>query len=803
MPENDSLEQRAKESHVRHSDPAECGAACLHALIRYYGEDLDWPALNALATGGEHGTTLKDLHLAAQQLGFKSGAYTARIGNLMELKAPAILHLVRKNGSQQFAVCYGFTGTRFVVGDPEDGVRKIIPKQLADLWQSGALLTVEPSAEFSAILRKFNRRSSRTLREDPVKDAATRYSCRDVSVAQVGANQVLLSAGSTGEGMIVPSDEARVLLSFEKFYTVEQGLERMLRTSGGIAPGLLPKTPGGVPAVEQYRKMLTKKYRKRLVSFVQKGLLLSETQVLDRIRQVGETLVKQVPELLNITALGIPTGGRPENLRRAVTGYAENAGHFGRTLHLVIADDSCHTGHQQKTREAIGAIHTSPNIRLSYIDRERRRNYADQVADYLSMDVNLVRFALLGDPRCEFTAGAARNTLLLETAGNLSIQADDDTVCRLAPSPVGEDGLTLSSGAEVNQYWLYPDEDAVLRDVPFVDLDFLSLHEQALGRSPAVLVSTITQKAGKVTIEALRPEREASLGQPEVGVGVTFLGLIGDSAMGTHGNLARLFLDGASFRRLVADEAGYRQRLRTRYVRRAPAGTVLTDNPACMTMNIGLDQRAPIPPFMPVNRNEDGVFGSLHTLCCRGSWKGYLPYMLLHQPPDHREHPAQIARSVAPPRLNDLLRWIILGYESWPAGSDPGRNLQSMGRYLAEFGHLGKKDFSHGYRELTLHALGGYLMLGERRLLEHTDGPEYWKKDLEEYLSVYRSKICEDDFLIPWDLPGSREERLGLFQDLVRRFGELLIAWPDILSAARDLKARGIQPAVPVKEVHV
>jgi len=797
------LEQRADQSHVRRPDPAECGAACLQSLVRYYGEDLDWQTINALTGGGGQPVTLKDLHRAAQQLGFRCGAYTARLQNLMELESPAILHLVRETGSQQFAVCYGFTGTRFVIGDPEAGVRKIIPKQLAGLWQTGALLTLEPDAEFGATLRELKRQTRRPPTEAQTTDSATRYCCREVSPYQVGANQVLLLSQVTGAGTIVPSDEARVLLSFENFSTLEQGLERALRTPGGAAAGRPTATSGAATGAERYREMLVQRYRKRLETFVQEGLLCAEDDLLDRIRRIGEDLAGQIPDPPPIGALGIPTGGRPESLRRAVAGYAGNAGRHGRTLRLVVADDSRAAGQQSANLHALRATAESPGIRLSYIDRERRTAYAGVLAEHLEMDPDLVRFALLGDPRCAFTAGAARNALLLETVGELSVQADDDTVCRLAPSPAGEQGLTLSSGAEVNEHWFYPDADTTLRDVQYEDPDFLSLHEQVLGRSPAVQVATAAEESGSVALRALRPEREASLGQPGTVAGITFLGLMGDSAMGTHGNLARLFLDGESFRRLVDDPATYRQHLRTRYVRRAPAGTVLTDSPACMTMNIGLDQRHLVPPFMPVNRNEDGVFGSLHTLCCRRSFKGYLPYMLLHQPPDHREHPPGIAAGVAPPRLNDLLRWIILGYEGCPAGPDAGRNLQSLGRYLTDFGYLDGKDFFHAYRELTLRALGGYLMLAERRLLEHADGPEYWKKDLEEYLAVYRGKICADDFFIPWDLPGDREERLALFQELVRRFGALLIAWPDMVAASRELRAREIRPAVPVKEVRI
>lgn len=57
----------------------------------------------------------------------------------------------------------------------------------------------------------------------------------------------------------------------------------------------------------------------------------------------------------------------------------------------------------------------------------------------------------------------------------------------------------------------------------------------------------------------------------------------------------------------------------------------------------------------------------------------------------------------------------------------------------------------------------------------------------------------EPTFGIPTDLLPRRtaEDALALAKHLVHRFGELLIAWPDMVDAATSLRAKGIQLAQP------
>ena len=65
-------------------------------------------------------------------------------------------------------------------------------------------------------------------------------------------------------------------------------------------------------------------------------------------------------------------------------------------------------------------------------------------------------------------------------------------------------------------------------------------------------------------------------------------------------------------------------------------------------------------------------------------------------------------------------------------------------------------------------------------------------------LAVFREALPRKEYVIPTDLnacfgPEAARER---FRRLVLQFARLLQAWPDIVEAARDLRAQGVRLAV-------
>jgi hypothetical protein len=219
-----------------------------------------------------------------------------------------------------------------------------------------------------------------------------------------------------------------------------------------------------------------------------------------------------------------------------------------------------------------------------------------------------------------------------------------------------------------------------------------------------------------------------------------------------------------------------------------------------MSYAMGLDNRNLLPPFFPVKRNSDGVFGALLRRCFPQSLTGHVPIAVLHEPPEVRQFPRdQVWRDGALFEVADLLFRIMGDFDFGPV-SDPARRLRMLGRYIAEAGSADLEAFE----EFVRFRLWGLARSRTQGILEtlkrHEFQPSYWADDCRRHIEAYTNAITQPDYVIPQDLLDGRspEEARRLSQRLVRRFGELLAAWPDIVEAAKSLRARGIRAALAV-----
>jgi hypothetical protein len=93
-----------------------------------------------------------------------------------------------------------------------------------------------------------------------------------------------------------------------------------------------------------------------------------------------------------------------------------------------------------------------------------------------------------------------------------------------------------------------------------------------------------------------------------------------------------LSLKGSSRQRLLRSEAEYYSAISCRQVLRKASLPVITDGMFCMATSIGLDNQDLLPPFIPVMRNQDGVFGATLRKCFENSYLTHLPWAFLHSP---------------------------------------------------------------------------------------------------------------------------------------------------------------------------
>lgn len=135
-------------SLTRQQYQSDCGVACLLSIIRYFGGDQKLEKLRELSGTSRQGTTVLGLVQAAPQLGLEAKGLKGNLDYLKKIQMPVILHVIIDNRLQHYVICYAFKQGKFILGDPAKGIREYTPEDLEKIWQSQALIQLQPNDSF-------------------------------------------------------------------------------------------------------------------------------------------------------------------------------------------------------------------------------------------------------------------------------------------------------------------------------------------------------------------------------------------------------------------------------------------------------------------------------------------------------------------------------------------------------------------------------------------------------------------------------------------------------------------------------
>jgi hypothetical protein len=602
--------------------------------------------------------------------------------------------------------------------------------------------------------------------------AYERYRCADIESFPVGNNSELIYSRINRSAKILPSNVAELLYSCRTFETLEDHARKRCHEL-------------------QLDQKQIDLIRSQLSKLVGDGFLISYRYILDQLNR----LVHTQNALNAIASIGWVTCNRVESLRCSMVSYIENCKQYGRMNDFVVMDGSESADIRNDYQQMLLSLKARYGVKIFYAGLEEKVRFANMLINRgLSPDV--VNFALFDVEKCGHPIGANRNALLLHTIGDTIFSADDDTLCSIAPAPEFKDGLVFAFGVHPTENWFFADREVALRSVTFVREDILAIHEQLLGKEIGNCISMVGETA-EVDFNQVDTSFFRRLEYDSGRVLVTFNGLIGDSGWGlpTH----YLFLSGNSHKRLIQSEEDYRSAYISREIINVASRITISDNAFCMTYSVGFDNRALLPPFMPVKRAEDALFGSTLWNCFEDGYFGHLPWVLLHAPSKARSHSLdEIWRSAGILHMNNLIRMMVESYEFGSGKSDSKKKLRALGRYLTELGSMPLLDFEEFIRIQMWHKASSDISWIEHRLQVYEESPDFWANDVKKYLDTLCKALLK--VTAPHDLMDghSISETLDLTQRLVLRFGQLLYWWPEVVEAARNLRAQGLRLAQPI-----
>lgn len=459
------------------------------------------------------------------------------------------------------------------------------------------------------------------------------------------------------------------------------------------------------------------------------------------------------------------TRDRLPSLVACLESYLSNCQQHDRSPDFVVSDDSPSPAAANRTKADLRTLAKRYNVRVRYAGRHEKSRFADALAAESGVPREIIGFALFGDERCPLSTGANRNSLLLDAAGALILAVDDDTLCRVAAAPERESAQSFFPGYDPTAFWFFPDRAQATQSLSFVDADVLGCHEEMLGRA-------VDGTSGRVAM--------------------TLNGLAGDSGMASPRYY--LTLTGASRDRLVASEQAYRSALESREVLRTVRQPTVTPGPFCMTTFLGLDNRDLLPPFFPVQRNSDGIFGLALSKCVDTSRVAFLPWILLHAPePPRTFAPDEMWDDAATVRMADIVIASILDHRGLTGDATVAMRLADFGEHLRWLGSLDYLEFEARLRTQQQIRNFTFLMALHGQLHTYGGSPVYWADDVSRMIELISRASSADDHLVPRDLRQGRDAGAAraLSQELIAKYGEVLVAWPALVAAAKRIRDKG------------
>jgi hypothetical protein len=531
----------------------------------------------------------------------------------------------------------------------------------------------------------------------------------------------------------------------------------------------------------------------RLTALAEAGVMLSRKELMEHISGFPEPSTPA-----RLSWLAIPTSNRPEQLLRAVESYALHFSRYGRSLKLMVADDWPSIGQSGALKESLQSRFAGSGHALYYNGPEEKRLLLALLTRAGAIPRDVVEFGLFGPAGHTPTMGANRNAILLQTAGEMVLSTDDDTIGQpRVLSGMDEDGsLQLGSDGDPTSFWFFPDRPSALASTVPAKIDIVGAHEKLLGRSIWSLLAPAAAN-GAVDLKLACDHLLQSIWSRKGQVTITLNGSVGDSGMYSGLHLLA-HGDPATRLRLVDSEEACQTALRSREVlRQARSATVCHGSPF-IGMFVGIDNRGLLPPFFPAYRNEDGVFGCTLTQCVDSCYFGYLPWALMHTPLSGRDYRRDAAATV---RISDLVCACMSTWICTNRWLSVAARLRSLGRHLIEIGSIEPDDFRELLRMLMLRQTSLRITHEESILRHHGGQPEYWAADLRKNIESRLMAAVKPDYIVPVDLPQHlpKEERLGQVQNLIRRYGELLLWWPPIVEQAKALRTTNELPTIPTK----
>jgi hypothetical protein len=523
--------------------------------------------------------------------------------------------------------------------------------------------------------------------------------------------------------------------------------------------------------------------RKVLQTMLDNGIMISAKKVCENVKQMAKSSGEKNQAGKPVVA--IITWERPEALGRLLDSIAVNCD--TEKVHcFYIIDDSRIEENIKQNKALVDGVSSRIKVTVKYFGQDEQQSLLDGLARRVPEHEEAIRF--LADQsrwRDQWTSGLVRNMALLLSGGHRLVMMDDDTVCDVYNPPRPKPDITFSDNPreaaffETEQEWAHQHQS--------MNQDPINRHMQCLGLPLSEALDVLGQQHLKPASLANATALLVSELNSESPVLLTECGSLGCPGTSSNTWLPNMALK--SLQQMLASQRKTTNALNSRLVwsgRNHPHFAPRHN----MSPVTGFDNRQFLPPYLPILRNEDRLFGNmLDYILPTGVTLDY-PWAVPHSPiPSRKWYEKDLEFS-----QGDLFPQFfidqVITQKSSCLSTDPVERLKVLASWFYGLSVTSHEALKAMYRDDYLNSASGQLQLLNSLLANGESSPVNWQNYLRNgirELNADLEKASRDDFLVS-GLPGGLDENelIAFWKWTWAGFASALKVWPEIRKAAAE-----------------
>ena len=600
----------------------------------------------------------------------------------------------------------------------------------------------------------------------PLPDLVAFDLCRAYPVP--GGN-LLLQNTRTGKRAVVMPDVYASLLTCNQFQTLDEHATRIVENN--------PDMQGQQENIRQV-----------LQSMLDQGIMLSARTISNNLKNSVENPVDEGKAGAPVAT--IITWERPQALERLLESVVSNCD-TGRLHCLYVIDDSRDADNIRQNQVLVEKFASQLKTPLQYFGQDEQQSLLHGLVEKLPEHEGAIRF--LADQsiwRDFWTSGLSRNLALLLSCGRRLVMIDDDTICDVYDPPQAKPNITFSDEPREADFF-NSEKDWASRRQP-LNPDPINRHMQCLGLSFSEALTVLGQNHFKAAGFKNATTLEISELHQGSRVLVTECGSLG--CPGTDRNTWLPDMASKSLRKMLASAEKTTNSLTRRKVwsgRNQPHFSPRTN----MSQITGFDNREMLPPYFPIERGEDRLFGYMLDFIFPTSVTLDYPWSIPHLPLPAREWRNKDLNFTPADSFPMFFVARVLGYKSACLSSSPTDRLTALSAWFYDLAAANNNSLIQMHHDARLRSSSEQLQHLGALLSEAESAPVDWQNYLRngiEQLNSDLGRVSHEPPPVkgfPPTLEG--EELIAFWKDTWSGFAASLNAWPDIRAAAADIIETG------------